>query len=98
MSKQEKILTAIYSQSNRAYGNQISKYLKEKYNVNLSVYDLYNELDRMLKVGLVNAEKGEKTPERGNRPRKYYSVTDAGKRVMNGVSSQTDSFGFSILA
>lgn len=86
MDRQTQILSAIHSHNNRAYGNQISRYLGEKYNVDISVGSLYCELDRMVRSNILRAEEGERTPERGNRPRTYFSITDNGKMIFNKKS------------
>jgi hypothetical protein len=50
-----------------------------------SLAALLISLDRLEDAGLVRSELGrEMPPERGGRPRRYYGLTDAGRRVADG--------------
>ncbi len=44
--------------------------------------NIYPELRSMEREGLLKSEEGEPLPQRGNRPRIYYELTDAGKALL----------------
>ena len=46
---------------------------------------LYTVLNRLERRGLVRHSEGDATPERGDRPRRYYSLTGTGVRELRGV-------------
>jgi PadR family transcriptional regulator PadR len=47
---------------------------------------LYTTLDRMQEKGIVRSWLGDATPQRGGRPKRYFSVTKAGRSAL--VSAQ----------
>lgn len=51
-----------------------------------NAYPLLRELER---EGLLESWDGETTPERGNRPRRYYRLTLSGRQVLD--KSSTDN-------
>ena len=46
---------------------------------------LYTVLGRLERRGLVRHRDGDAMPERGDRPRRYYSLTGAGVRELRSV-------------
>jgi DNA-binding PadR family transcriptional regulator len=48
---------------------------------------LYTTLDRLETKGLVSSRLGEALPERGGRPRRYYSVTARGLTALRYARS-----------
>ena len=45
---------------------------------------IYRVLWRLERDGLIEARSADPTPERGGRPRKYYRLTDEGRRRTQG--------------
>lgn len=48
-----------------------------------SVGEVYLVLARLEERGWVTSFDGEATPERGNRAKKYFTLTDAGREALN---------------
>jgi PadR family transcriptional regulator PadR len=46
---------------------------------------LYTVLNRLERRGLARHRDGDPAPERGNRPRRYYSLTGAGARELRSA-------------
>jgi DNA-binding PadR family transcriptional regulator len=46
---------------------------------------LYTALDRLEAKGFVRSRMGDPTDERGGKPRRYFSVTPAGLRVLKST-------------
>jgi PadR family transcriptional regulator PadR len=90
----KKLISVILNRNNRAYGVEIREDLEE---INLkpnffscSFVRIYTHLERLEKYGIVRSEIGEATPERGNIPKLYFSVTEQGRKhpdlsIVNGV-------------
>jgi DNA-binding PadR family transcriptional regulator len=52
---------------------------------------LYSVLGRLERRGLVRHREGDATPERGDRPRRYYSLTGAGVRELKSALRVLDN-------
>jgi PadR family transcriptional regulator, regulatory protein PadR len=50
----------------------------------LSVGALYAAVDRLESAGYVTSRMADPTPARGNRARRYVSITEAGRRFLAG--------------
>lgn len=59
--------------------------------VRLGITNIYTQLDRLERHGLVKAYYGkERRPERGGRPRRYYKITATGLREMDRLDAIRD--------
>ncbi|ASF48520.1 PadR family transcriptional regulator [Methylovulum psychrotolerans] len=76
------ILLAILNNRNYCYGVEIKNNIKERIDKDISVGALYTTLDRLENKGLVKAELGEATEERGGRAKKYFQVTALGQKTL----------------
>ncbi len=65
-----------------AYGVSIKLVIEEKLKRNVSVGALQSALKRLGDKGYVSSTEGESTSERGGRPKKYFVLTDTGKRAI----------------
>ena len=52
---------------------------------------LYTVLNRLERRQLIKHRDGDPTPERGDRPKRYYALTGAGARELRGVLQILDS-------
>lgn len=76
-------MTAILSESNDAYGAAVfDKACELAKPEKVSYGSLYSTLERLERKGLLSSRVGTTTPERGGRPRRYFSVTAAGSRAL----------------
>ena len=73
-------LFSILRLGNEAYGVLISREIELQSGRNVAVSGVYAALERLERKGLVTAELGEATPQRGGRPKTYFRVTAKGSR------------------
>lgn len=71
------LLSAAYLKEN-AYGVSIRKHIMERTGEDWSIGAVYVPLDRLTKWGYLDAVRGEPTPERGGRRKRYFRLTKAG--------------------
>ena len=76
------LLLAILRLSDRAYGVTIRQELLDAAGKDVAVGAIYTGLDRLQQKGFVESWSGEPTAERGGRAKKFYRVTDGGKRAL----------------
>lgn len=72
------ILLALVQLEDEAYGASIGRAIEERTGRQVSAGAIYTALDRLGTRGLVTAEVGKPTPERGGRRRKYYRLQPQG--------------------
>lgn len=70
-----------------AYGVKIRQVVEEATEKSVSIGALYTTLDRLEKKGYVNSWKGEATPERGGRAKRYFEVTGAGEQALRDTAA-----------
>lgn len=75
---EHQLLLSIYRLGDDAYGLAILKAVTEQSGREPSIGAIYVMLDQLEQKGLVESRFGEKTPERGGRAKKYFTLTDAG--------------------
>jgi DNA-binding PadR family transcriptional regulator len=82
---EEIILLSILRLEDNAYGvsikNQIEKLTGEEWNYGL----LYCALDQLARKGLLIKREGKPIPERGGRRKIYYSISQSGRRALEGA-------------
>lgn len=88
------ILFALVQLEDEAYGASIGRAIEERTGRQVSAGAIYTALDRLAARGLVTAEVGEPTPERGGRRRKYYTLEPQGaielRRSVDVIRSMSD--------
>ncbi|MFY0625523.1 MAG: helix-turn-helix transcriptional regulator [Reichenbachiella sp.] len=65
-----------------AYGVSIKKDIEERLTRKVSVGALQSALKRLEDKGYLSSKDGESTSERGGRPKRFFSITASGKKVM----------------
>jgi len=78
-----KVLMALVRLGSDAYGMTIRREIAERTGRDVSIGAIYATLDRMEKKGYVSSHKGEATPERGNRAKRYFKIEAPGKRALD---------------
>ena len=81
-SFEELVLRAIIKCRNNAYGNPIRKQLEEATGRTVTVGALYATLDRLKEKGFINYRVAEGGEEREGRPKRYYSIDNAGRQAL----------------
>ena len=79
---EQMVLLSIMRLGVRAYGLAIRAELDAVAGRMPSSGSLYTTLDRMEKKGLLESSAGERTQERGGRPRRYVRVTPEGQAAL----------------
>ena len=65
-----------------AYGASIRQEITERTGRDVSVGAVYTTLERMEQKGFVSSARGEPTPERGGRAKRYCKVEAAGDHAL----------------
>jgi PadR family transcriptional regulator, regulatory protein PadR len=81
-SFEELVLRAIIKCRNNAYGNPIRKQLEEATERTVTVGALYATLDRLKEKGFISYRVAEGGEEREGRPKRYYTVENAGRQAL----------------
>jgi PadR family transcriptional regulator PadR len=72
------VLLAILRLKDEAYGASVRSEIARCTEREPAPGALYTTLDRLEEKGLVTSRFGDPTPERGGRPKRYFTVTKAG--------------------
>lgn len=65
-----------------AYGVSIKTAIEEKLSRNVSMGALHTALVRLEEKGYIKSYEGETNEERAGRPKKYFEITNLGKKAM----------------
>jgi PadR family transcriptional regulator PadR len=79
------VLLALLRQGDDAYGVPIANAIEHSTGKPVILASVYNTLERLEQKGLVSSVKGEPTPERGGRAKRYFSMTTAGMREVRAA-------------
>jgi DNA-binding PadR family transcriptional regulator len=79
---EQQLLLVVLRLGNDAYANPIGETLADAAGRTLSRGALYTALERLEQKGCLRSTMGEPLPERGGRPRRYFTVTGAGLRAV----------------
>jgi PadR family transcriptional regulator PadR len=80
---EELILLTVGSQHEGAYGVSVMDSIKEESGRSLNVSAVHSVLKRLEEKGFVKSSMGGATQERGGRRKRIFSLTAAGKRVLD---------------
>lgn len=84
------VMLALLQLDNRAYGAAVRAHMEARTARAVSYGALYVTFDRLEDKGWVQSE-AEPAPGRGGRPRRYVTVTAAGKRALAGARRAMDA-------
>lgn len=79
------VLLAILRLDGEAHGIDIRREVEDRADRRVSRGALYTALERLENKGLVEWRQGDSTPARGGIPRRRYSVTDEGLRLLRAT-------------
>jgi DNA-binding PadR family transcriptional regulator len=79
------VLLALLRQGDEAYGVPIADDVEKTTGKPVILASVYNTLERLEQKGLVRSVKGQPTPERGGRAKRYFSMTTAGMREVRAA-------------
>lgn len=73
-----------------AYGVSIKKEIEDRLKRKVSVGALQSALKRLEDKGYLSAKDGEPTAERGGRPKRFFTITASGKKIMETTRAQRE--------
>jgi DNA-binding PadR family transcriptional regulator len=87
---EELVLLTIAVLGEDAYGVQIQKSIEERSNRAISIGALHSTITRLEEKGFLKSWLGGATKERGGRSKRYYEITQAGKRAVAETKNVRD--------
>jgi PadR family transcriptional regulator PadR len=77
------IVLALLRLEDRAYGVTVRQEIQFRTNREVSIGAVYATLDRLEAKGYVKSYRGDPTPERGGRSKRFFRVTAKGVAAVN---------------
>src|SRR5713226_9374687 len=77
------IVLALLRLDDRAYGVTVRQEIEFRTNREVSIGAVYATLDRLQTKGYVKSHRGDPTPERGGRSKRFFRVTANGVSAVN---------------
>jgi PadR family transcriptional regulator PadR len=88
------IVLALLRLADQAYGVTVRQEIELRTNREVSIGAVYATLDRLETKGYVKSHRGDPTPERGGRAKRFFSVTAKGvaavSRTHRAIESMTE--------
>ena len=81
------LLGVLRSNDDSAYGAAIARLLERETGRAMGLASVHRTLARLEEKGFVTSRMGAPTPQRGGRRRRYYAVSDAGRRELSAALS-----------
>jgi PadR family transcriptional regulator PadR len=88
---EQAILMALVHLGKEAYGRAILNEAQTRLQREVAAGAVYATLDRLEQKGLISSRLGSGTPVRAGRPRRYYSIENAGVRALNDSRAAVES-------
>ncbi|MFZ0745582.1 MAG: PadR family transcriptional regulator [Terracidiphilus sp.] len=93
------IVLALLRLEDRAYGVTVRQEIEIRTHREVSIGAVYATLDRLESKGYVKSHRGDPTPERGGRSKRFFKVTANGvaavSRAQRALHSMTEGLGLS---
>lgn len=77
------VVLALLRLENRAYGVTVRQEIEVRTHREVSIGAVYATLDRLEAKGYVKSHRGDPTPERGGRSKRFFRVTGKGVAAVN---------------
>ncbi len=87
---EELVLLTIAALGEEAYGVQIQKDIEQRSNRPISIGALHSTITRLEEKGFLKSWLGGATKERGGRSKRYYEITQAGKKAVAETKAVRD--------
>ncbi len=88
---EQAILMALVHLGREAYGRAILNEAQTRLQREVAAGAVYATLDRLEQKGLITSRLGSGTLVRAGRPRRYYSIENAGVRALNDSRAAVES-------
>lgn len=82
---EEIILLTVAVLKDSAYGNAIMEEIETRTNRKINLSAIHSSLHRLERKGFLKSYKGEATPVRGGKSKKYYEITPYGVKALNNI-------------
>ena len=79
---EELVVMVISAVGENAYGVSIQQALESRCNRSISIGALHSTITRLEEKGFLSSWVGGATAERGGRSKRYYDITQAGKKAL----------------
>jgi DNA-binding PadR family transcriptional regulator len=87
---EQMVLLAVARLSGDAYGAMIRQEVERRTERSVSVGAIYATLDRLQAKGYLTAREGSADPDRGGRPRRYFTLDPAGVTALQASRRMHD--------
>lgn len=87
---EELVLLTIALLGSEAYGVSIQREIEERCNRTVSIGALHSTITRLEEKGYLKSWMGGATKERGGRSKRYYEITQAGKKAVAETKNLRD--------
>ena len=87
---QEIVLLTILVLNDDAYGVTIKREINQRVKRSISRGALHTALTRLEEKGFITSKQGETNPERGGRPKRYYTVSNRGIEALQEAKELRD--------
>ena len=77
------VMLALLRLADRAYGVTVRQEIGKRTGRDVSIGAIYATLERLEAKGYVESRRGDPTPERGGRAKRFFHVTAAGGAALN---------------
>lgn len=81
------VVLALLRLEDRAYGVTVRQEIQSRTNRDVSIGAVYATLDRLETKGYVKSRRGDPTPERGGRSKRFFRVTAEGLAAVDRTQS-----------
>ena len=88
---EQAMLLALVRLGKEAYGRAILKEVQRRLQRDVAAGAVYATLDRLEQKGLICSRLGSGTTVRAGRPRRYYSIENAGVRALNDSKAAVEN-------
>jgi PadR family transcriptional regulator PadR len=85
------IVLALLRLADRAYGVTVRQEIEFRTNREVSIGAVYATLDRLERKGYVKSHRGDPTPQRGGRSKRFFRVTAKGVAAVNRTQRAVQS-------
>jgi PadR family transcriptional regulator PadR len=76
------VLLALLRLGERAYGMRVRQEIEARTERRVAIGAVYTTLERMEAKGYVSSRRGDATPERGGRERRYFRIEAPGEQAL----------------
>jgi len=80
---QRVVLLSIHHLCGQGYAVSIGDEIKRRTGKQVSLGAIYATVDRLERKGFVSSRKGDPTPERGGKPKRFYRIEAPGERMLH---------------